>query len=412
METLKTQAKELLLSPDLLSLVSLVTRMIGTHEDPHKLEAKAIFAHCSQNYPNTLSLKLTHLLQSSTQSPLTAAYATFLSSLLTGHSHKISPMILTELKPLLFACFQRQTLEPILKPLALSIGIVALRVYKTKHADWQELLDYIVSSADSEDQKYRELGLILFSELPMKMGRFLMPTFDSLYLTILKCFSSPTMNHRSFGFRMSLILVVHLEGFVDYDSIKDLLPAMLKFLIELMNDRQDGSTELCLKNLNSLVKENAKFFKKHLKHVCETMLQIVEADYVGEKIRYAAMDIVRALNDSLNTEMFALMQNLTGENLHRLISASMDMLVRIKDDPILYNMDFNVTFEDINGGQMESYDLGSFLLDQISAAVAGDVCLPITLKLTQQYLAAPEWQKHHAAMATLSIVAEECSEVQ
>jgi hypothetical protein len=179
-----------------------------------------------------------------------------------------------------------------------------------------------------------------------------------------------------------------------------------------MNDRQDASIELCLKNLNSLVKENAKFFTKHLKHVCETMLQIAEADYVGEQIRYAAMDIVRALNDSLNTEMFALMQNLTGENLHRLISASMDMLVRIKDDPILYNMDFNVTFEDINGGQMESYDLGSFLLDQISAAVAGDVCLPITLKLTQQYLAAPEWQKHHAAMATLSIVAEECSEVQ
>jgi hypothetical protein len=408
-QTLKTQVKELLLSPDLSSLENILSRLIQPQEDPQRLEADAIVARCSRHYPNTLSLKLSHLLESSTQSHLTAAYATFLNGLLARHSRNISPMILTELKPRLFACFQQQTLDPILKPLSESIGVVAFRVSKTKHAEWQELLDYIVSSADSEDQKNRDLGLMLFSNLPMKMGRFLKPKLDSLYLAILKCFSSPTMNHRSFGFLMSLTLAMHLEGLVNYDSIQGLLPAMLNFLIGLLNDRQGASLEHALKNLESLVKENAQFFTKHLKHVCETMVQIAEADYVGENIRYAAVDIVRALADSVNAEMFAMMQNLNGEILHRLISASMGMLVRIEDDPALYILESN---EGINEEEMKSYDLGIFLLDQISVAVAGDVCLPITLELIQQYLAAPEWQKHHAGMATLSIITEGCSEVQ
>lgn len=318
-------------------------------------------------------------------------------------------MILTELKPLLFACFQRQTLETILKPLSQSIGIVAFRASETKHGEWQELLDYIVSSADSEDKKYKESGLMLFSYLPMKMGRFLKPKFDSLYSAIMKRLSSPTMNIRSFAFRLSLILATHLEGFDDHDSIKYLLPAMLKFLIELLNDKKDEFVEQALKNLDSLVTANASFFTKHLEHVCETMIQIAEADYVGEEMRYAALDIIRGLEDSLTEEMFSMLQNLNGEILHRLISASMGMLVSFEDDPALYNMDAK---KGINEEQMKSFDLGIFLLDQISAAVDGALCLPITLELTQQYLAAPEWQKHHAGMITLSMIAEGCSEVQ
>jgi formylmethanofuran dehydrogenase subunit A len=66
----------------------------------------------------------------------------------------------------------------------------------------------------------------------------------------------------------------------------------------------------------------------------------------------------------------------------------------------------------INEEREKSFDLGLFLLDQTSAAVDGALFLPITLELTQQYLAAPEWQKHHAAMITLSMIAEGCSEVQ
>jgi hypothetical protein len=405
--TLKAHIKEtILVSPELSSLEAILSCLIQPEED---LEAKLIFDHCSRHYPNTLSLKLTHLLESSTQSHLTAVYATFLYGLLTRHSTKLSPMILTELKPLLLACFQRQTLETILKPLSQSIGIVAFRDSNTKHGEWQELLDYIVSSADSEDNKYKELGLKLFSNLPMKMGRFLKPKFDSLYSAIMKRLSSPTMNIRSFAFRLSLILATHLEGFDDHDSIQYLLPAMLKFLVELLNDREDASVEQALKDLDSLVTVNASFFTNHLKHMCETMIQIAEADHVGEEVRNAALGIIRELEDSLTDEMFSMFQNLNGEILHRLISASMGMLLSFEDDPALYNMDAK---KSINEEREKSFDLGLFLLDQISGAVDGALFLPITLELTQQYLAAPEWQKHHAAMITLSMIAEGCSEVQ
>lgn len=319
-------------------------------------------------------------------------------------------MILTELKPGIFACFQRQRLNPIFTTLSKSISIVASRVFNTVHGDWQELLDYIVSSVNSNDEDIKELGLMVFYDLPLNMGRVLRPNFDSLYLSFLNCLSSPKMVIRFLAFSASSPLVQQLAGFdVDYDNRGDLLPAMLKLLIDFLNEMNDMYLEEGLKDLSRLAAIVPGFFTKHLKLLCESMVQIAEVDCVGEDTRYAALQVITAVNDSARKEMSAMMKNLHGEIVNRLVSTSMDMLVLIEDDPEWYIVNAN---KGENAGKTTSYDLGIYLLDMISSAVPGDLYLPIALDLILQYIRdGREWQTRHAGIITLSVIAERHPEV-
>lgn len=323
-------------------------------------------------------------------------------------------MILTELKPRIFACFQQQRINPTnFRTLSKSISIVASRVFETEHGDWQELLDYIVSSVDSDD--LNELAFLVFSDLPMNMGRFLKPKFDSLYLAFLKWLSWPNMKIRILAFSASSLLVQQLAGFdVDYDNNGDLLPAMLKLLIDLLNDKKDVYIEECLMDLVRLAAIDPRFFKKHLKQLCESMVQIAEVNDI-EGSRYAALEVIAAVNDSATKEMSAMMQNLHGEIVNRLISTSMDMLVRVEHDPAWYIMDANKGTENAilrkNARKTRSYDIGICLLGVISSAVPGDLILPIALELIQEYLSVLGWRIRHAGILTLAVIAERCSEV-
>jgi hypothetical protein len=412
-ETVKTLVKELLLSPVLSSLEFLLSYLTPPRgEDRDRVQAEVIFAYCRQHYPNALSLKLSDLLESSTEFNSTSLYATLLHGLLSRQSTNISPMILTELKPRIFTCFQQQRINPTnFRTLSKSISIVASRVFETEHGDWQELLDYIVSSVDSDD--LNKLAFMVFSDLPMNMGRFLKPKFDSLYLAFLKCLSSPNMKIRILAYSASSLLVQQLAGFdVDYDNNGDLLPAMLKLLIDLIDDTNGLYIEEGLKDLVRLAAIDPSFFTKHLKQLCESMVQIAEVNDLWEGSRYAALEVIKAVNDSATKKMSAMMKNLHGEIVNRLISSSMDMLVRIEHDPAWYIMDANKGENARkNARKTRSYDLGICLLGVISSAVPGDLILPIALELIQEYLSLKGWRIRHAGIVTLAVIAERCSEV-
>jgi hypothetical protein len=50
-------------------------------------------------------------------------------------------------------------------------------------------------------------------------------------------------------------------------------------------------------------------------------------------------------------------------------------------------------------------------LDRLAIAIGGNTIVPIASELLPQYLSAPEWQKHHAALITLAQIAEGCAKV-
>ncbi|MQM19389.1 hypothetical protein Taro_052393 [Colocasia esculenta] len=55
--------------------------------------------------------------------------------------------------------------------------------------------------------------------------------------------------------------------------------------------------------------------------------------------------------------------------------------------------------------------MGQECLDRLSITLGGNPIVPVASELLPAFLAAPEWQKHHAALITLAQIAEGCSEV-
>ncbi|XP_059451308.1 uncharacterized protein LOC132182124 [Corylus avellana] len=407
-QAMKAAARDIIISPLLATLEHLLSFLTPPEDadfhllmDYDRTQAEVIFDHCSQQYPNTLLLKLTDLLLTTDDFILSCHYATRLRSVLAGQLTEISPMLLTELKARIFACLQRYRLTPVYRNLSKSISIVASRVFITQHGDWQELLDYILLSLNSNDNNVTELGLYLFCDLPLNTGRFLRPEFDYLYLAFLRGLSSPNIVIRLSAYTASAQLVKQLADF-DVDK-GDLLPEMLNLLIDLLNDKSDINIQEGLKELVCLAKIDPSFFTNHLRQLCESMVQIAEDNYLLEDTRYAAIDVIMAVNDTATDEMSTMIRNLHGEIVNRLISTSMGMLVRIEDDPTWYIEDD--PNKGTNAGKTRSYDLGLCLLNLVSSAVSGTLGVPIALDLIQQYVYGKEWEMRLAGIITLAVVA-------
>lgn len=50
-------------------------------------------------------------------------------------------------------------------------------------------------------------------------------------------------------------------------------------------------------------------------------------------------------------------------------------------------------------------------MDRLAIALGGNTIVPVASEQLPAYLAAPEWQKHHAALIALAQIAEGCSKV-
>jgi hypothetical protein len=412
-KVIRNAAKEILISQDLAGLEHILSLLTPTEDaellmSSDRIQAEIIFDQCRRHYPNALLLKLTEILQySSHDYKLSCHYASRLQCVLVLNSSEISPMLLTELKARIFACFQLHRLTPIFKALSKSISIVAFRVFITQHGDWRELLDYILSSLGSDDGRDTKAGLYLFCDLPLNAGRFLLPIFDSLYLAFLRCLRSSNLVICLSAYAASSQLVKQL---VDFDVDKrHLFPEMLNLLIDLINDSNDNNIQEGLRELVCLAAIDPSFFTNHLRQLCESMVQIAEVDYLLEDTRYAAIDVIMAVNNTATDEMSTMIRSLHGEIVNRLISTSMGMLVRIEDDPTWYIEDDPNKV--MNAGKTRSYDLGLRLLNLVSSAVSGALGVPIALDLINQYVYGDKWEMRHAGIITLSIVATRHSKV-
>ncbi|PKU75126.1 hypothetical protein MA16_Dca021898 [Dendrobium catenatum] len=93
--------------------------------------------------------------------------------------------------------------------------------------------------------------------------------------------------------------------------------------------------------------------------------------------------------------------------IRSLFAVLMKMLLDIEDEPAWHGAET----EDEDAGETSNYSLGQECLDRLSIALGGNTIAPVASELLPQYLAAPEWQKRHAALITLAQISEGCAKV-
>ncbi|KAI3865039.1 hypothetical protein MKX03_012193 [Papaver bracteatum] len=397
-----------ILGPDSTHFETLVSHLMAAGNE-QRSQAETLFNLCKQNHPDAFSLKLAHVLQNSSHVEIRGMSAILLRKQLTRDDSYLWPRLSqstqSAIKSQLLICVQMEEAKQISKKLCDTVSELAAGILPENK--WPELLPFMFQCVTSNTPRLQESSLLMFAQLSQYIGETLIPHIDTLHSVFLQCLaSSSNPDVRIAALGASINFVQCLTSLADRDKFQDLLPVMMKTLTEALNSGQEATAQEALELLIELAETEPKFLRRQLVDVVGSMLQIAEAESLEEGTRHLAIEFVVTLAEA--RERAPGMMRKLPQFISRLFAILMKLLLDIEDDPLWYNADNE---DDEDAGETSNFGVAQECLDRLSMALGGNTIVPVASELLPVFLAAPEWQKHHAALIALAQIAEGCSKV-
>lgn len=409
------QQVALVLGADPVAFEALISQLMSSANELRS-QAEALFNLCRERHPDALALKLAQVLHSSQSLEIRAMAAVLLRKQVTSSSGgdsdesssyiwaRLTPVTQSSIKSLLLSVVQREETKSIAKKLCDTVSELASNLLPD--GAWPELLPFMFQAVTSDSPRLQESALLIFSQLAQYIGDILLPHLPTLHTVFLNSLShsvSPDVRIAALG--ASINFVQCLESAADRERFQDLLPAMMRTLTEALNSGNEATAQEALELLIDLAGTEPRFLRRQLADVVGSMLQIAEADRLEEGTRHLAVEFVITLAEA--RERAPGMMRRLPQFIGRLFAVLMKMLLDIEDEPAWHGAET----EDEDAGETSNYSVGQECLDRLSIALGGNTIVPVASELLPQYLAAPEWQKRHAALITLAQIAEGCAKV-
>ncbi|KAM3324116.1 importin-5 [Capsicum chacoense] len=396
-----------ILGPDSTPFETLISHLMSTSNE-QRSQAESIFNLIKQNDPNSLALKLANLLTSSPHHEARAMSAILLRKLLTRDDSFIWPRLTgstqSGIKTVLLTCIQREESKSIIKKLCDTVSELASSILPDNK--WPELLPFMFQCVTSDLPNLQESAFLIFALLAQYVGEMLVPYIKDLHSMFMQTLNnSPNPDVRIAGLSAVINFIQCLSSSNDRDRFQDLLPAMMKTLTEALNSGQEATAQEALELLIELAGTEPRFLRRQLVDVVGAMLQIAEAESLEEGTRHLAIEFVITLAEA--RERAPGMMRKLPQFISRLFAILMKMLLDIDDEPVWHSAE--VEHED--AGETSNYSVGQECLDRLAIALGGSTIVPVASEQLPPYLAAPEWQKHHAALIALAQIAEGCTKV-
>ncbi|KAK9062401.1 hypothetical protein SSX86_019587 [Deinandra increscens subsp. villosa] len=401
------------LGPDNSQFETLISHLMSAVNE-QRSQAETLFNLCKQQHPDTLVLKLSQLLHSSHHAEARAMSAVLLRRILTvasddeSQSHtlypSLSPATQSTLKSTLLESVGRESSKSISKKLCDTVSELAALIMPEN--GWPELLPFMFQCVTSGNPRHRESALLIFAQLAQYIGETLVPQLDTLHHVFLGCLGTGVdPDVRIAALNASINFIQCLEKASDRDKFHDLLPLMMQTLTEALNSGEESTAQDALELLIELAGTEPRFLRKQITEVVGAMLQIAEAETLEEGTKHLALEFVITLAEA--RERAPGMIRKLPQFIKRLFEILMKMLLDVEDDPAWHSAE--VEHED--AGESSNYSAGQEYLDRLSISLGGNTIVPVVSEILPGYLAAPEWQKHHAALIAIAQIAEGCSKV-
>ncbi|MFS8008671.1 putative TOG domain, importin beta family [Helianthus anomalus] len=403
-----------ILGPDNTQFETLISHLMSAVNE-QRSQAETLFNLCKQHHPDTLVLKLSQLLHSSPHAEARAMSAVLLRRILTAGSGNDDSQSVTlypslsiqtklTLKSSLLESVSRESVKSIAKKLCDTVSELAAVVLPEN--EWPELLPFMFSCVTSGNPRLRESALLIFAQLAQYIGEMLVPHLDTLHSVFLGCLGTGMdADVRIAALNASINFIQCLEKASDRDKFHDLLPLMMQTLTEALNSGEESTAQDALELLIELAGTEPRFLRKQITEVVGAMLQIAEAETLEEGTKHLALEFVVTLAEA--RERAPGMIRKLPQFIKRLFEILMKMLLDVEDDPAWHSAE--VEHED--AGETSNYSAGQEYLDRLSISLGGNTIVPVVSEVLPAYFAAPEWQKHHAALIALAQIAEGCSKV-
>lgn len=317
---------------------------------------------------------------------------------------RLTPNTQSSLKLVLLNSLQSEDVKSITKKLCDTVSELASAILPD--GGWPELLPFMFQCVTSENLKLQEAALLIFAQLAHYIGETLVPQLGTLHSVFLQSLtSSKSSDVRIAALGASINFIQCLSSPSDRDRFQDLLPLMMRTLTEALNCGQEATAQEALELLIELAGTEPRFLRRQIVDVVSSMLQIAEAESLEEGTRHLAVEFVITLAEA--RERAPGMMRKFPQFIQRLFAILMNMLLDIEDDPAWHSAET----EDEDAGETGNYGFGQECLDRLSISLGGNTIVPVASELLPTFLAAPEWQKHHAALIAFAQIAEGCSKV-
>ncbi|KAK9911383.1 hypothetical protein M0R45_035299 [Rubus argutus] len=384
-------------------LKTLISHLISSSSsNEQRSQAEIVFNICKQTDPDSLSLKLAHLLQSNKETRVVSAVLLRKQLLTRDLWPRLSPNTQSTLKFTLLSCIQLEdNTKSISKNLCSAISELASRILPDN--GWPELLPFLFKFVSSNSPpKLQESSFWMFAQL----SSYLVPRIEEFHTVILYCLSSRLRSDdvKIAAFNAVINFIGCLTSFEYKGMFKDVLIAMTRTLIDTLNYKgNEGMVQEAIKLFIELAATEPRLLTKQ---IVLTMLQIAGAiEVLKQGTRHLAVECLMTLAEARDPALW-IMRN-SREFIIALFPILMRMVSDINDDPLWHKAET----DDDDVGVSGDYSVGQECLHRLAIALGGKTIVPVALENLTAHLATPEWQKHHAALIALAQIAEGCSEV-
>ncbi|KAK4788129.1 hypothetical protein SAY86_019448 [Trapa natans] len=170
--TMAQQAQlAMVIGSELAPFETLISQLMSSSNDLRS-SAESLYNLAKQTNPNSVSLKLAHILHSSPQTELRAMSAILLRKLLTrGDSYiypSLTPQTQASIKSTLLSSIQREDAKSISKKLCDTISELAYSILPDN--GWPELLPFMFQCVSSDSPKHQEAAFLIFAQIAYYVG--------------------------------------------------------------------------------------------------------------------------------------------------------------------------------------------------------------------------------------------------
>ncbi|KAM3294674.1 hypothetical protein ACQJBY_037513 [Aegilops geniculata] len=369
--------------------------------------AERTFHALRASHPDALALRLAHLLLSPAH-PSAPMAAVLLRRLISPGSQAfvypaLAPATRSSLRALLLSAASAPGLSRSISK-KLSDAVAELATYLLPSGSWPDLLTFLYKSVASASSPpaLQESALNTLARLASHLAA----GFPDLHALLLAALSHPSSTDvRVAGLNAAISVIQSLPSAADRDRFQDLLPAMMRALAESLNCGNEGSAQEALEMMIELAGLEPRFLRRQLPDVVASMLQIAEAPGLEDGTRHLAVEFVVTLAEA--RERAPGMMRRLPRYVGRLFAVVMTMLLDVQDEPAWYA----AVSEEEDAGETGSFVFAQECLDRLAIAVGGNTILPVAAELLPSYIGAEEWKRRHAALMTISQIAEGCAKV-
>ncbi|KAI4307684.1 hypothetical protein L6164_030846 [Bauhinia variegata] len=408
----QTQVYEVLSSNDNKPMEAIFFNCYSPQES-QRSEARRFLECGKKHHPDVLFIKLFFLLRCSAHVETRANAARVLR--FVGVSElwpKLREMAKESLKAHFIAYLPEENSMSVLRMVCVIVSETVSEVYKGGK-QWPELIDFLLNSLITKDNKYQETSLLILAHLPKACRSLiceaLSHNIQSLYSFLWSALASanPDVQIASFG---AVVSLVHLFSHPsNLRFFHDLLRQMMLGTFNFIKGGFQGNyIQRAFKEFTILLSEVPQLLKPYVGDIVLDMLQIAEAPLLNDEIHCLSINLVITMTELKDFKPALL--NLPHQTLRRLILIAINLLLHIKEDDMERN-EFEGERDPYSyNGKINVYKFGIKFLYQLSISLEGSKIIPIAFELLSLYLDSEQWKKRHAGMIMLTTMAKELSD--